>query len=607
MQQRATRSQAQTPGASIAGPRQAGLSTLSATLNAALPVQRLAAMAPANPRGLPTQLKRGLEAMSGLALDDVRVHRNSSQPAQLNALAYAQGRDIRLGPGQERHLPHEAWHVVQQAQGRVAPTRQMKRGVAINDELALEREADVMGARTGAAMAAPVAAGMEAQTATSPPAQLRAVDRAAPIQLLVAPMDRPVVAQPRNPRFAAVAGHEFDHGIESIDWVPVATGIYNLIAQTRLNLPEDAETATETLLNLENAADILVTRANANVATFDATVAYNRVAIINSLHQDRADLIQLLAELQENFAISEGGFGAKGRATAVDDVRVEKDYEGDDAVDNSFIDNISINGQNLTARNSVIKPAVDPAPGAQRLMLNGVVRSGNRPNNFIDTLTAPVSPQQVNNLAQFVGADRGRGQEAAMNGTNARGYAWATNTAGWNTTQWEWLHIRGASLGGATAPTNLVLGARDANTHMIPFESNLKALATVARDNPDFTGVSATWSIGGEVRRHSWSRIVITWRLNKAATAPAELEEPHGTAQFSPLAAGNVLSKDEVQFLEDALREARPHEADDDEVLDDAEVIEDDDAVLEDVQPVAEEDHDAVLDTGEGNNVDMKG
>ncbi|GGE72669.1 DNA/RNA non-specific endonuclease [Massilia psychrophila] len=78
---------------------------------------------------------------------------NSSQPAQLNAHAYAQGTDIHIAPGQEQHLPHEVWHVVQQAQGRVRPTVQMA-GVAINDEGGLEREADAMGRRaaTGAAI-----------------------------------------------------------------------------------------------------------------------------------------------------------------------------------------------------------------------------------------------------------------------------------------------------------------------------------------------------------------------------------------------------------------------------------------------------------------------
>jgi hypothetical protein len=101
----------------------------------------------ANNTGLPDQLKSGIESLSGLSMDHVRVHYNSSQPAQLNALAYAQGSDIHLAPGQERHLPHEAWHVVQQAQGRVSPTMQMQEGVLVNDDTVLEREADVMGAR----------------------------------------------------------------------------------------------------------------------------------------------------------------------------------------------------------------------------------------------------------------------------------------------------------------------------------------------------------------------------------------------------------------------------------------------------------------------------
>jgi|TARA_R110002020_G_scaffold4110_2_gene18285 hypothetical protein len=97
--------------------------------------------------GLPDQLKSGIEQLSGIAMDDVTVHRNSSKPAQLQAHAYAQGTNIHLAPGQEKHLAHEAWHVVQQKQGRVNPTLQMKGNVAVNDDASLEREADVMGAK----------------------------------------------------------------------------------------------------------------------------------------------------------------------------------------------------------------------------------------------------------------------------------------------------------------------------------------------------------------------------------------------------------------------------------------------------------------------------
>jgi hypothetical protein len=85
-----------------------------------------------NRTGLPDALKAGAERLSGMALDDVRVHRNSSRPAQLQALAFAQGADIHLAPGEEHHLPHETWHVVQQKQGRVAATMQLK-GISIND------------------------------------------------------------------------------------------------------------------------------------------------------------------------------------------------------------------------------------------------------------------------------------------------------------------------------------------------------------------------------------------------------------------------------------------------------------------------------------------
>jgi len=80
-------------------------------------------------------------------MDDVKVHYNSAKPAQLNAHAYAQGTDIHIASGQEKHLPHEAWHVVQQKQGRVRPTTMMKAKVPVNDDQGLEKEADVMGAR----------------------------------------------------------------------------------------------------------------------------------------------------------------------------------------------------------------------------------------------------------------------------------------------------------------------------------------------------------------------------------------------------------------------------------------------------------------------------
>lgn len=104
------------------------------------------AQAKPNNTGMPDQLKSGIENLSGLAMDDVKVHYNSSKPASLQAHAYAQGTDIHLAPGQDQHLPHEAWHVAQQKQGRVQPTTQVN-GAAVNDDVGLEHEADVMGSK----------------------------------------------------------------------------------------------------------------------------------------------------------------------------------------------------------------------------------------------------------------------------------------------------------------------------------------------------------------------------------------------------------------------------------------------------------------------------
>lgn len=100
-----------------------------------------------NKTGLPDNLKSGIENLSGISMDDVKVQYNSPKPAQLQALAYTQGTDIHVAPGQKKHLAHEAWHVVQQKQGRVKPTVLMKGKVNINDDACLEKEADVMGAK----------------------------------------------------------------------------------------------------------------------------------------------------------------------------------------------------------------------------------------------------------------------------------------------------------------------------------------------------------------------------------------------------------------------------------------------------------------------------
>ncbi|MEH1977658.1 MAG: DUF4157 domain-containing protein [Nostoc sp.] len=96
-----------------------------------------------NRTGLPNDVKEGFENLTGHSMDDVRVHHNSSKPAQLNAFAYTQGTEIYVAPGQKQQVPHEVGHIAQQKEGRVKPTKQVN-GMLINDDENLEREADVM-------------------------------------------------------------------------------------------------------------------------------------------------------------------------------------------------------------------------------------------------------------------------------------------------------------------------------------------------------------------------------------------------------------------------------------------------------------------------------
>lgn len=99
-----------------------------------------------NRTGIPTQLKERMEYHTGLSLDDVRVHYHSDMPKRLDALAYTQGNQVYLGAGQERHLPHELGHVVQQKLGKVQPDTRHESGALMNTDAALEREADEIGA-----------------------------------------------------------------------------------------------------------------------------------------------------------------------------------------------------------------------------------------------------------------------------------------------------------------------------------------------------------------------------------------------------------------------------------------------------------------------------
>lgn len=94
---------------------------------------------------LPAHIRTHHETASGVSLHDAQVFRNSPLPERWNAEALTFGRRVFLGPGKERHLAHEAWHVVQQKRKAVhADFRIGKTGV--NTSARFENEADRMGA-----------------------------------------------------------------------------------------------------------------------------------------------------------------------------------------------------------------------------------------------------------------------------------------------------------------------------------------------------------------------------------------------------------------------------------------------------------------------------
>lgn len=122
-------------------------------------------------KGLPAQLKDGIEKSSGYSMDDVSVHFSSSLPAQFKAEAMTQGNQIHIAPGKEQHLAHEAWHVVQQKQDRVKAGSE-ESGRMLNTSHALEKEADEKGS---------AAAKFTIGTAQQQPIQLKEKKIAAPV------------------------------------------------------------------------------------------------------------------------------------------------------------------------------------------------------------------------------------------------------------------------------------------------------------------------------------------------------------------------------------------------------------------------------------------
>lgn len=94
--------------------------------------------------------------------------------------------DIEVASGQEQHLPHEAWHVVQQKQGRVKSTANVN-GTAINDDVNLEKEADTLGKES---LNQGKALNRTSTTQIKKPIQTKTVQRVLDIEQILAFIDK---------------------------------------------------------------------------------------------------------------------------------------------------------------------------------------------------------------------------------------------------------------------------------------------------------------------------------------------------------------------------------------------------------------------------------
>jgi uncharacterized protein DUF4157 len=106
---------------------------------------------------LQPQVRGRMEDAFQADFSGVTIHPDSPRAAGLGALAYTEGASVHMAPGQydpgsrsgSELLGHELAHVVQQREGRVSATGQAK-GLALNDDPALEQEADDRGQRAAA-------------------------------------------------------------------------------------------------------------------------------------------------------------------------------------------------------------------------------------------------------------------------------------------------------------------------------------------------------------------------------------------------------------------------------------------------------------------------
>ncbi len=102
---------------------------------------------------LPEDLQENMENSFGQDFTNVNIQKNSQEAVDLNARAFTKGDSVHFAPGEfnpnsekgKNLVGHEFAHVTQQRSGVVKPTSVMGKGLILNDDKELEREADIFG------------------------------------------------------------------------------------------------------------------------------------------------------------------------------------------------------------------------------------------------------------------------------------------------------------------------------------------------------------------------------------------------------------------------------------------------------------------------------
>jgi hypothetical protein len=267
-------------------------------------------------------------------------------------------------------------------------------------------------------------------------------------------------------------------------------------------------------------------------------------------------------DLKARFLLHEGGFSAKARAHKMGESKNWKKGCGEVT---TWFKNVTLDGKSLGEK--VYKPFKKISEESSDLNLPSWVWSEAFKKGSTGALSAlekklvslvhKHGPYSLTRAPRSV--DREGGQTKNMANTNASGYAMLADVPNWEGSRWEWLHIRAASLGGATNGSNLVVGTRDANTHMMPFEANIRLLANIVKKNPNYAKLLVLFSASGQdkIAKHKVDRITIEWKLVKASNASKGAKGASGEAQFNPLSVGESISKTEIAILEQVLKEKR--------------------------------------------------